>query len=187
MKNENKKAVESLSEQDREALELLQKAHEKRGMQLRIDGATGDLNEIDELRAMLGRQAEDPEEKYNIYYKGISNVLKKYLPSGKEFEEGRRLIYDEKNIFLNRGKKKSDNNGIRKSDGRMTYQPIMGEILDIVAQWVAESRNPIDLYQTLYDLNEKFGYGHEAYDSTSAKVQAELNKGKSNESATGDE
>ena len=184
MKSENKKAIEGLSEQDREALELLQKANEKRGMQLRIDSKTGDLTEIDELRALVGRQVEDPEEKYNIYYKGIGNVLKKYLPTGKEFEIGRRLIYDEKNIFLNRGKRKSDNNGIRKSDGRMTYQPIMGEMLDLIAEWVAESRNPIDLYTALYNLNERLGYGHEVYDCTSSKVQAELTKGQQKDTAT---
>jgi len=169
-------SVDNLSDQDKERLELLQKAHEKKGRQLRIDAASGDLSEINELRAIIGKQAEDPEEKYSMYYKGISNVLKKYLPAGKEFEEGRRLIYDEKNIFLNRGKRKSDHNGIRKSDGRMTYQPVMAEMLDVVARWVSESQNPIDLYNSLYDLNEKHGYGHELYDSSSGKVQAEMKR-----------
>ena len=36
-----------------------------------------------------------------------------YLPKGKEFQEVRQIIYDEKNIFLNAGKRKSDNDGIR--------------------------------------------------------------------------
>ena len=69
-----------------------------------------------------------------------------FLPKGKDYKQLRDIIYDEKNVFLNLGKKKSDNNGIRKSDGRMTYQPVMNEILEIIIIWVGESQNPFDLY-----------------------------------------
>lgn len=179
MKNKDTKKTKSeLSKEDLERLELLQKAHEKKGKQLRIDIDKGDLTEINEIRELLGKRNEDPEEKYNLYYKGITNLLKKYLPKGRPFKEGRQLIYDEKNVFLNRGKKKSDNNGIRKSDGRMTFQPVMGEMLDLITQWVSASLNPVDLYNMLYDLNEKYGYGHEVYDETSIKHQKAVVKSK---------
>lgn len=79
-----------------------------------------------------------------------------------------------KNIFLNRGKKKSDNNGIRGSDGRMTYQESMSDMLDVVTKWVSESQVPIDLFHLLYELNEKHGYGHEEYDKTSVKYHLAL-------------
>ena len=177
MQENNKNKIKpELSELDRERLELLQKSHEKKGKQLRIDVDKGDLTEVNEIREILGRKAEDPEEKYNLYYNGIQKLLIKYLPSGDEFKEARQLIYDEKNVFLNRGKKKSDNNGIRKSDGRMTYQEFMGEILDVVAKWVSESQNPIDIYNWFYELNEKHGYGHEVYDKTSIKLQKEFQR-----------
>jgi len=170
MENEQNKGFgedkKSLSQEDQERLELLRRSSEVKGRQLRLDLETGSLQEIDELRATLGKAFENPEDKYNAYYQGIQKVLMEYLPKGKEFEEGRRLIYDEKNIFLNRGKKKSDHNGVRKSDGRMTFQPIMNEMVDVLVKWVAESQNPITLYNKLYDLNERHGYGHEAYDST---------------------
>lgn len=90
------------------------------------------------MRDLIGKEFEDPEEKYNIYYRGIRRLLMDYLPKGKEFKEARDIIYDEKNVFLNLGKKKSDNNGIRKSDGRMTFQPVMNEILDIIVKWAAD-------------------------------------------------
>lgn len=177
MDNQNKQKVKpELSEQDLERLELLQKAHERKGRQLRIDAESGDLTEVNEIREILGRKADDPEEKYNLYYNGIQKLLIKYLPAGDEFKAARQLIYDEKNVFLNRGKKKSDNNGIRKSDGRMTYQEYMGEILDIVAKWVSESQNPVDIYNMFYELNEKHGYGHEIYDDTSIKIQKEFQR-----------
>jgi hypothetical protein len=167
---ENKKdKKKELSKEDLESMELLQKSKEKQGKQIRIDLESGTLAEIDELRQLLGKQAEDPEEKYSIYYTGIRNILMKYLPSGKENEELRQLLYDEKNIFLNRGKKKSDNNGVRRSDGRMTYQEYMSEMLDVVTKWVSESQVPIDLYHALYELNENHRYGHEEYDKTSVK------------------
>lgn len=165
--NPNQKKDQEIFDQEAESMELLQRSKEKQGKQLRIDIDTGSMQEIDELKQMIALKAGDPEEKYNIYYTGIQNLLIKHLPSGTENEDLRRLIYDEKNVFLNRGRKKSDNGGVRKSDGRMTYQEHMAEMLDVVTDWVSKSQAPIDLYFMLYDLNEKYNYGHEKYDQTS--------------------
>ncbi|MGG8494950.1 hypothetical protein ACQY1Q_00920 [Tenacibaculum sp. TC6] len=169
-KDNNIKKKQELSEADLERLELLQMANEKVGRQLTINSDQGNIEEIDELRELIGKEFENPEEKYNIYYKGIRKLLMDYLPKGKEFKEVRNIIYDEKNIFLNSGKRKSDNNGIRKSDGRMTFQPIMNEILDIIVKWVGESQNPFVIYKEFYELNEKYGYGHEEYDKTTLSI-----------------
>ena len=174
--NNKKKKKEELSKADIERMELLQRANEKVGKQLFINTEKGNLEEVDELRELIGKEFEDPEEKYNIYYRGIRRLLIDYLPKGREFKEARDIIYDEKNIFLNLGKKKSDNNGIRKSDGRMTFQPVMNEILDIIVSWVAESQNPFDLYREFYELNERHGYGHEKYDKTSLSIAKSMYK-----------
>ncbi len=174
--NNNIKKQQELSEADLERLELLQKANEKVGKQLTINAEQGNLEEIDELRQLIGKEFENPEEKYNIYYKGIRKLLMDYLPKGDDFKMVREIIYDEKNIFLNAGKRKSDNNGIRKSDGRMTFQPVMNEILDIVIKWVADSQNPFNLYREFYELNEKHGYGHEEYDKTALSVANAMRK-----------
>lgn len=178
--NTNKKEQEGLSKEDLESMELLQKSKEKQGKQLVIDLDKGNLHEIDELKELLNKKADDPEEKYNTYYTGIRNILMKYLPSGKDYKGIRDLIYDEKNIFLNRGKKKSDNNGVRKSDGRMTYQEYMHEMLDLITTWVSESQIPFDLYHMIYDLNEKHNYGHEEYDRTTTiyKLAIQMQKEK---------
>lgn len=165
-RDENLKQEIGLTPEDIERMELLRKVHEKTGSQLRIDEQSGSLHEIDELRILLGKHLDNPDEKYNIYYKGIRNILMQYLPKGDEFKEARQIIYDEKNIFLNSGKKKTDNEGIRGSDGRMSFQSKMNEMLDLVLQWVSESQNPFTLYNLLYELNEKHGYGHEVYDKT---------------------
>lgn len=174
--NKNIKKQKELLEADLERLELLQKANEKVGKQLTINAEEGNLEEIDELRQLIGKEFENPEEKYNIYYKGIRKLLMDYLPKGDDFKEVREIIYDEKNIFLNAGKRKSDNNGIRKSDGRMTFQPVMNEILDIVIKWVADSQNPFDIYREFYELNEKHGYGHEEYDKTALNIANAMRK-----------
>jgi len=177
-KNENKK-VEKLNEADIERMELLRRSYEKKGKQLTISSTTGTLKEIDELKQLVGKQLENPEEKYNIYYKGIRKLLIDHLPKGADYQEMRKIIYDEKNIFLNLGKRKSDNKGIRGSDGRMTYQPIMNEILDVVIIWVGESQNPFELYKELYMLNEKHKYPHEEYDDSTrgvAKAMLKLSK-----------
>lgn len=169
---DNKKITkkEELSESDIERLELLQMANEKVGKQLTIDSQSGIVEEFDELRSLIGKDFENPEEKYNLYYKGIRKLLMDFLPKGKEFKNVREIIYDEKNVFLNLGKKKSDNKGIRKSDGRMTYQPVMNEILDIIIRWVGESQNPFDIYRDFYELNDRHNYGHEVYDETTKSV-----------------
>ena len=152
-----------------ERAELLRRSKESKSVQLQFDGATSELKEVDELRQLIGQQFENPQEKYHAYYGGIQKVMMAYLPSGKAFKEARDIIYDEKNVFLNLGKKKSDNNGVRRSDGRMTYQPVMNEIVDLLMKWVAESQNPFTLYNMLYDLNEKHGYGHELYDGSALR------------------
>lgn len=172
----NTKKREELSAADLERLELLQKANEKTGRQLSINVDSGNLEEINELRQLVGKEFENPEEKYNIYYRGIRKLLMDFLPKGKEFKEVRDIIYDEKNIFLNLGKKKSDNNGIRLSDGRMTFQPVMNEILDIIISWVANSQNPFDIYRQFYELNERHEYGHEQYDGTTLNVANAMKK-----------
>lgn len=164
------KKQESISQTDLERFELLQKANDKIGKQLTVNLETGSLQEFDELKQLVGKEFENPEEKYQIYYNGIRKLLMDFLPKGKDYKQLRYIIYDEKNVFLNLGKKKSDNNGVRKSDSRMTYQPIMNEILEIIIKWVGESQNPFDLYKDFYELNEKHGYGHEKYDKTTESV-----------------
>lgn len=170
MTNKDIKKQEGLSSADIERLELLQKASEKTGKQLSISSETGGLLEFDELRQLVGKEFENPEEKYSLYYGGIRRLLMDFLPKGKEYKQLRDIIYDEKNVFLNLGKKKSDNKGIRKSDGRMTFQPVMNEILDIIIKWVGDSQNPFDLYRDFYELNEKHNYGHEVYDDSTQNV-----------------
>lgn len=180
IEDENKKIRKEedleISKADLERLEILQKSNEKIGKQLSINSESGSLEEIDELRGLIGKEFENPEEKYNIYYKGIRKLLMDYLPKGKEYKEIRNIIYDEKNIFLNNGKRKSDNNGIRLSDGRMTYQTNMNEILEIIVTWISDSQNPFEIYRLFYDLNEKFGYGHEQYDKSTLNVSKAMLK-----------
>lgn len=170
--SENKKTnkKKELSKEDLERLELLQKANEKVGKQLSINTESGSIEEIDELKGLVGKEFENPEEKYNLYYNGIRKLLMDYLPKGKENKQLRDIIYDEKNIFLNLGKRKSDNNGVRKSDGRMTFQPVMNEILEIIVDWVGKSQNPFVIYREFYELNERHGYGHEEYDKTAKSI-----------------
>lgn len=174
-KKETKKERE-LTQADIERLELLQRASEKTGKQLTISSETGNLEEIDELKQLVGKEFENPEEKYQLYYNGIRKLLMDYLPKGKDYKQLRGIIYDEKNVFLNLGKRKSDNNGVRKSDGRMTYQPVMNEALEIIIKWIGESQNPFDLYKEFYELNEKHGYGHEQYDESTASVAKAMMK-----------
>lgn len=149
-----------------EKLEILQRAKDQKEKQLIVDFETDNIEEIDRVKEILNKNFDDPQEKYELYYNGIQKVLMKYLPKGKDFKEQRQIIYDEKNMFLNRGKAKNEK-GIRGSDGRMTYNEDMMELTNLISDWVTSSQDPVDLYQKLYDLNEKYEYGHQNYDYTS--------------------
>lgn len=172
MKNKNQNLSEANVDDKHhlEKLEILQKSKEIVGKQLFIDGSDGSLKVVDELKELVNRQIEDPSEKYDLYYNKIKNLLRRYLPKGKGFESERKIIYEEQNIFLTRGKAKNKS-GKRGADSRMSYNDDMGEMAIIVTEWILTNMDPVDLYISLYQLNKKYGYGHQQYDETSISFQ----------------
>src|SRR5258706_770668 len=170
MKTKSKKSESEQAESDHkkhlERLEILAKSKEIKGRQLTVSGLDGTLKELDELRDLIQNKMDDPQQKWDLYYNGIRNILVKYLPGGTDFKEQRQWIYDEKNIFLTRGHPKY-NTCRRGADSRMGYNPAMKEIVEIIAAWIMGSRDMISLYDSIYRLNDKFNYGHQSYDESS--------------------
>jgi hypothetical protein len=159
---ENKNTIKinrELSKEDIERLEILQKSEEVKGEQLliNIDSKLVSENLADKL---LGLKIDDPVQKFQLYYNGLSKLLKKNLPEGKDFKKARDIIYDEKNILINRGAKK-DEKGIRGSDGRMAYTEDLEEALKIVANWINRKGSPTELFMDFWDRNEEKGFGHQ--------------------------
>lgn len=160
MENKNKKKIErELSKEDKERLEILHKSEEIKGEQLLIN-LDSQLIIENEAEALLGQKIDDPILKFQLYYNGISKLLKSSLPKGKAYEDVRRIIYDEKNILINRGAKK-DEKGIRGSDGRMAYMEDLEEAIKIVANWTSRKGSPSELFMAYWDKNEELGYGHQ--------------------------
>lgn len=160
---ENKKKIDTgernLSKEDLERLELLQKSEEIKGEQLVLD-INSELIIENEADKLLGQQIDDPVTKFQLYYNGLTKLLKESLPKGKEFEDVRRIVYDEKNILINRGAKKDDK-GIRGSDGRMAYLDDLEKAIKIVAVWTSNKGTPAELFMSFWDKNEELGYGHQ--------------------------
>lgn len=158
---ENKKKIveRKLSKEDLERLEILQKSEEIKGEQLllNIDSELVIENEVEKL---LGQQIDDPVTKFQLYYKGLAKLLKDNLPKGKDYEDVRRIVYDEKNILINRGAKKDDK-GIRGSDGRMAYLDDLEQAIKITANWTSKKGTPAELFMDFWDKNEELGYGHQ--------------------------
>lgn len=165
-KKKSAKDLELEKKKNIEKLEILQKAKETQGKQLSIDIEDGQLKEIDELKELIDKKFDNPEEKHSLFYNGIQNLLLKYLPRGKEFAEQRKIIHEEKLIFLNRGVALKPD-GRRGSDSRMTYAEDMNEMAKLISDWVLTSQDYVDLYLRLYQLNEKYGYGHQISDDSS--------------------
>lgn len=156
----NKNKVErKLSKEDLERLEILQKSEEVKGEQLFINYDSEVVIE-NEAEQLLGQKIDDPVQKFQLYYHGLTKLLKDNLPKGKEFEDVRRIVYDEKNILINRGAKK-DEKGIRGSDGRMAYTEDLEEAIKIVAEWTSRKGTPAELFMAFWDKNEELEYGHQ--------------------------
>jgi hypothetical protein len=157
-KNIDKKKRE-LSKADIERLEILQKANEVKGEQLSINLDSEIIVENQAIK-LLGQRIDDPVEKFQFYYHGLTKLLKDNLPKGKENEQVRRIVYDEKNVLINRGAKK-DEKGIRGSDGRMAYVEDLETAIQIVADWISRKGSPSELFMTFWDKNEELEYGHQ--------------------------
>ncbi len=157
-KSTDKKKRE-LSKEDIERLELLQKADEVKGEQLSIN-LDSKITVENQAVKLLGQTIDDPVEKFQLYYHGLSKLLKDNLPKGKENEQVRRIVYDEKNILINRGAKK-DEKGIRGSDGRMAYVEDLETAIQIVADWISRKGSPSEIFMAFWDKNEELNYGHQ--------------------------
>ncbi len=158
---ETKKSIKTseLSKEELERLEILQKAEAVKGEQLVLNWKSEIVVE-NEAEKLISKRIDDPVEKFQLYYKGLHKMLKDFLPKGKKHEEARRLIYDEKNVLINRGAKKDDK-GIRGSDGRMAYIEDLELAIIIVANWITNRGSYYDLYRAFWDKNEELKYGHQ--------------------------
>ncbi|SHN13679.1 hypothetical protein [Flavobacterium xinjiangense] len=158
-KIDKNKIERKLSKEDLERLDILQKSEEIKGEQLSINLDSEIIIE-NYAEQLLGQSIDDPVQKFQLYYHGLSKLLKDNLPKGKESEDIRRIVYDEKNILINRGAKK-DEKGIRGSDGRMAYLQDLEEAIKIVAEWTSRKGTSAELFISFWDKNEELGYGHQ--------------------------
>ena len=80
----NKEGIEKreLSDEDIERLEILYKSEEVKGEQLTID-YNSDLVIENQAKKLLGQRIDDPVEKFQLYYNGLTKLLKDNLPKGQ--------------------------------------------------------------------------------------------------------
>ena len=103
----------------------------------------------------------NPDRSYKLYY-GMMRLMIGNLPTGKENKKLRNYIYDEKRLFLNRGKGIDKNTGVRGSDSRMAFIPNFLEVaFDTTVNWVRSGGTSFDLFTAFWDLNESRGYHKE--------------------------
>lgn len=158
-KIEEEKILKTSSESNyEEILELLEESKAGIGTSLTFDFEKNDFKEVDELKEMINRAVEDPEEKYNLFYNGIQRLINKYIPD----KNIRKIVNGEKLVFLRRGKV-VDKRGIAGADSRMTYNEDMARVVEIISEWVIDSLDPTDLYKRFYALNEEYGYPHQRF------------------------
>ncbi|MDN3588044.1 hypothetical protein QWY86_15280 [Pedobacter aquatilis] len=155
--NKAKKISQTDKEKELEKLGILASTENVKGEQLFLN-ENGNFEKAQELKEMLQGNTEDPEKKFDIYYKGIQKILISNLPKGKENKLARNYIYEEKNTYLTRGKRKNKF-GIRGADGRMGYISDAEEMLQLIMDWIFTNGTMVDLYNKLREINILKGYG----------------------------
>ena len=90
-KIDKNKIERKLSKEDLERLDILQKSEEIKGEQLSINLDSEIIIE-NYAEQLLGQRIDDPVQKFQLYYHGLSKLLKDNLPKGKESEDVRRIV-----------------------------------------------------------------------------------------------
>jgi len=144
-----------LTKEQEEKLQILAKSDEIKGKQLVITDEG--IESEDELKSIALETSDNPKKKYDLHYNGISRLLTKHLPKGREHKKARDLIYEEKNTYLTRGNRKKKD-GTRGADSRMGYINDHDEILNLIISWIRSNGSMVDLYNSLRDLNKTKGY-----------------------------
>lgn len=143
--------------QELEQAEILMNANRDRE-EIFAFGDDGDLIIKKEIADITLEAIDNPEEKYELYYKVLNKLLLNNLPKGEDFKQVREYIYEEKNTFLTRGHR-IQKDGRRGADGRMSYISDINEIINVISSWIVRRGTLFDLYASLRDLNRSKGYG----------------------------
>jgi len=143
--------------QELEQAEILMNANSDKEEVFAFDD-NGDLIVKREIAEITLEAIDNPQDKYELYYKVLNKILLNNLPKGEEFKQVRDYIYEEKNTFLTRGHR-IQKDGRRGADGRMSYIPDINEIINVVSSWVIRRGTLFDLYASLRELNISKGYG----------------------------
>jgi len=156
-KKDKKEQKKLDNEKALERMKLLTQADETKGEQITFS-SDGTFSKVKEIEVESFGNIDDPEKRFDIYYKNINRILRNNLPQGKRFKKERDYIYEEKNVILTRGKRiKPD--GTRGADGRMTYITDAEEVLKIIAKWANVNGKMVDLFNELHTYNINKGYG----------------------------
>ncbi len=154
--DQNSSVSQKTSQEENEIFEILQNSDQVKGQGLLLD-PFGQFKTEDELKRFAFGDIDDPEKKYDVYYHGIEKLLKLYpKPVDKIGKKAFKIIREEKNIFLNRGKKLVK--GFRKGDARMAFIPDMEAAANIIQSNYLTGGNLFELFMAFREENIKLGY-----------------------------
>lgn len=154
--DENPNETQKTTQEENEIFEIIQNSEQAKGQILLLD-PFGEFKTEDELKRFAFGDIDDPEKKYDVYYHGIEKLLKLYpKPVDKTGKKAFKIIREEKNIFLNRGKKLIK--GFRRGDARMAYIPDMETAANIIQSNYLSGGNLFELFMAFREQNIKLGY-----------------------------
>ncbi len=138
---------------------------------LGLESDQPDPIDYDDLDAIDDTQDPDESTALSVL---VKQTVVKNLPRGERWKKLRDTIYEEQNIYLRRGRKKSEKkSGSIGANSQITYTRMQKRMQDVVRRWVENGASPIELYYALVDLNREAGYRPKAYDAP-LKIQGTL-------------
>lgn len=136
----------------------------KTGKQLGLGLEPDDMPNEDPGGLDFLKDVQNPDKAHELNY-AIRRELMNNLPPGKQWKPLRDFIYEEKNIFLRRGKMKKDASwGVIGADSRQAFLHHFQVALDVVRKWAAKGGTPVEIFFEFYELNRQAGYRPKVYD-----------------------
>jgi len=134
---------------DSEIRDILEEAEEDRPLHLEFPDVDVSEEEKDEGRAV--ESVQNPKKAHRLYYKKKEPLLKQLLPKGDEYEEARKLIREQVNLYLKEGNETG-------RDGRQSHTFLMEDIAAELQECVEQNVPLVDVYLRLKEMNKEAGH-----------------------------
>jgi len=134
---------------DPEIRDILEEAENDRPLHLEFPEIDETEDETDGSSTV--ESIQNPKKAHQLYYAKKERLLKKLLPEGDEYDEARRLIRDQVNLYLKEGHESG-------RDGRQAHTHMMEDVVVELQECIEQNVSLFDTYSRLEAMNKEAGH-----------------------------